>query len=325
MALGAEPSSFARWELYRLLSEPIRLRILALVAEEELSIGELSVLLGEAQPTVSKQLKPLRQARLVAVRKDGTRVYARLAEGAGDDPVIADGVGSGRALCAADGSLSRVVDVVRDRDAEGRRFFEELPREEPALLPPELPAYMTALSCLLPHHRLAIDVGTGDGSLLEALAPAFERVYAIDRAGGQLDRARLRLARRGYTHVRLEKADYADPELAARIAAEGGADAVFASRVLHHAPQPAKAFEALARLAAPGGAVVILDYVAHHDEALREEQADLWLGFSPDALRRDAERAGLVAAEHRIVPSIRCGSGPDGHIDWQAFVARRPV
>ncbi len=336
-ALGADPASSesartaparassARWELYRLLSEPIRLRLLALLAEEELSIGELSLLLGEAQPNVSKQLKPLRQAGLVSVRKDGTRGFSRLAEGAAADPVLADGVGAGRALCTEDGSLARVAAVVRERDAAGRAYVAEVPAEEPELLPPELPAYLTALACLLPRRRFAIDVGTGDGSLLEALAPTFDRVLAIDRAAAQLDRARRRLARRGYDHVRLEQADYADPGLVARVEDAGGADVVFASRVLHHAPQPAKAFEALARLAAPGGAVVVLDYAAHHDEALREKQADLWLGFDPDVLRRAAERAGLVPAQHRPIPKLRCGTGPDAHIDWQAFVARRPA
>ncbi|MBC7173207.1 MAG: methyltransferase domain-containing protein, partial [Polyangiaceae bacterium] len=299
-------------------------RILALVSEEELSIGELSSLLGDAQPTVSKQLKPLRQAGLVTVRKEGTRVFARLAEGATRDAVLADGVASGRAICASDGSLARVAELVRERDAEARLFFERSPADEPELLPPELPAYMTALACLLPRRRLAVDVGTGDGSLLEALAPAFERVYAIDRATKQLERARRRLTRRGYSHVILEQADYTDPAVAARITAEGGADAVFAARVLHHAPQPAKAFEALASLAAPGGAIVVLDYVAHHDEALREQQADLWLGFSAESLRRDAERAGLIAEAHRTIPSVRCGAGPDAHLEWQAFVARRP-
>jgi ArsR family transcriptional regulator len=319
-----EPAAYTRWELYRLLSEPIRLRILGLASEEELAIGELSELLGESQPTVSKQLKPLRKAGLVTVRKEGTRVYARLAEGAEGDPVIADGVGAGRALCAEDGSLRRVGAIVGARDAEGRLFFEARPVEEPVLLPLELPAYLTALGGLLPRRRLAIDVGTGDGSLPEALAPAFERVHAIDRAGGQLERARIRLARRGYGHVTLEQADYTDPAFTERVVAEGGADAVFAARVLHHAPQPARAVSALAALLAPGGALVILDYLAHHDEALRKQQADLWLGFDPDTLRRATTRAGLEAFEARVVPAVRCGAGPDGHLDWLAFIAHRP-
>jgi len=67
-----------RWELYRLLGEPVRLRLLALAAEEELAIGELADLLGESQPNVSRHLKVLRGAQLLAERKEGTRVFVRL-------------------------------------------------------------------------------------------------------------------------------------------------------------------------------------------------------------------------------------------------------
>ena len=81
----------------------------------------------------------------------------------------------------------------------------------------------------------------------------------------------------------------------------------------------------LAELLAPGGALVVLDYLAHEDEALREQQADLWLGFSPEELRQLATRAQLTEpAVHRI-PQTRCGNGPDAHLDWQVLVARRPL
>src|SRR6516162_5398655 len=96
--------SYERWELYRILSEPVRLRLLALAADEELAIGELAELLGESQPNVSRHTAPLRQAGLLAVRKQGTRTLVRLADGAHADAVVADALGSGRALCDEDGS-----------------------------------------------------------------------------------------------------------------------------------------------------------------------------------------------------------------------------
>src|SRR5438477_13118418 len=84
-----------RWELYRVLSEPIRLRLLALAAVEELAVGELADLLDEGQPNVSRHASVLRQAGLIGVRKEGTRVLVRIAEGAANDPVIADALVSG--------------------------------------------------------------------------------------------------------------------------------------------------------------------------------------------------------------------------------------
>ncbi|MEO7313173.1 MAG: metalloregulator ArsR/SmtB family transcription factor [Chitinophagaceae bacterium] len=80
-------TSGERWELYRLLGEPVRLRLLALAAQEELAVGELAELLGEGQPNVSRHAAPLRQAGLLVVRKEGTRALIRLAEGAAADAV----------------------------------------------------------------------------------------------------------------------------------------------------------------------------------------------------------------------------------------------
>jgi len=168
-------------------------------------------------------------------------------------------------------------------------------------------------------------VGTGTGRLLDLLAPIYERVIAVDRAPKQLEHARRRLEQAGYAHVELVEGGYDSPELLKRAQALGGADAVFASRVLHHAPRPADALNVMARPLAPGGALIVIDYVAHHDDQLRERQADLWLGFEADELVALATQAGLEGAAVQQIPSVRCGDGPDGHLDWQVLVARRPA
>lgn len=311
-----------RWELYRLLGEPVRLRLLALAAEEELAIGELAELLGESQPNVSRHLKALRGAQLLTERKEGTRVFVRLDERLANDPVIVDALGAGRALCEADGSLDRVAEVLAAREAPARAFFDA-PGEEPEPWPSELGAYLAALAPLVARRGFAVDVGTGDGSFLEVLAPIFDRVLAVDRSEAQLARARARLSRRGYSNVELALAELGDTHLRQQVDARGGADAVFASRVLHHASRPSAALAELARLVAPGGVVIVVDYVAHEDERLRDQQADAWLGFAPKELTGYARRAGLEGARVTKVPAARCGDGPDGHLDWQVLAARR--
>ena len=109
-------------------------------------------------------------------------------------------------------------------------------------------------------------------------------------------------------------------ELAAQ---RGGADGVFASRVLHHAPRPQAAVDALSRLLNPEGALVVLDYGPHEDESMREREADLWLGFSADELGKLARRAGLNDVSVRPIPRARCGSGPDSHLAWHCLIAKR--
>lgn len=314
-------ASHSRWELYRVLAEPVRLRLLALAAEEELAIGELAALLGESQPNISRHLTPLKQAGLVLVRREGTRGLVRIAEAATADPVVADALASGRALCEADGSLVRIADVLRERDQVAKEFFESGGAEDVARDTLDATAaYVAALARLLPSRALAVDAGTGDGALLDVLAPSFERVVAVDRSGAQLDRARARVARRGYSNVSLLKAELGAPELREHVGA--GADVVFASRLLHHAPRPVDLVRQLTQLAKVGGAVVIVDYGRHDDESMRDE-ADLWLGFDAAELKRFAREAGLDDAEVIKLPAAWCGKGKDAHLPWQVMVSRR--
>lgn len=308
-----------RWELYRVLSEPLRLRLLALVSAEELAVGEIAELLGESQPNVSRHIGPLRQLGLVALRKEGTRSLVSLSDSG--DPVVADALASGRALCEADGSLARLAEVIRARDSLAREFFERPRGKDPSGTPGELGAYLAALASLLPHRHLAVDAGTGDGGLLDVLAPVFTRVVAIDRSDAQLAMARARIGRRGYGNVTLVKGELDGKE--ALKEARGKADVVFAARLLHHAPKPALVLEKLAELCKPGGALVVLDYARHDDERMRE-QADLWLGFEPAELKKLARAAGFEDPRVTPVASALSGSGPDAHLPWQILVAKRP-
>lgn len=303
-----------------MLAEPARLRLLALAAEEELSIGELAELLNENQPNVSRYAGALRQAGLLLDRREGTRTLVRVSAQAARDAVVADALASGRALCEREGSLARIPDLLRAREAAAHEFFSRPTKSKVDGPPSEMGAYLAALAPLLPRRALALDAGTGDGRLLEVLAPVYERVVAIDRSDAQLALARERVAARGFENVTLLRGELDAKEL--RRAVGSGADAVVASRVLHHAPQPAKVVGQLASLCAPGGALIIVDYGRHDDESMRD-QADAWLGFEPAELRRFARAAGLEDARVTAIHAPLCGSGPDKHLPWQVMVAKK--
>ncbi|MEO7110491.1 MAG: methyltransferase domain-containing protein, partial [Polyangiaceae bacterium] len=191
---------------------------------------------------------------------------------------------------------------------------------------------------LIANRRLAVDAGTGDGALLEVLAPLFERVIAVDRSSAQLALAKERAKKRGFDNITFivseiegrETHDAVRAELAsASKSKDVGADVVFASRVLHHAVAPARALRSLVELARPpkgelvGGAVFVLDYALHEDLDLRDSQADLWLGFAEDDLSRLAREAGLEAVTTRLLPPTFRGDGPDRHLDWIALSGTR--
>jgi DNA-binding transcriptional ArsR family regulator/protein-L-isoaspartate O-methyltransferase len=315
-----------RWELYKVLGEPLRLRLLALAAYEEFSIGELSELLGESQSNVSRHAAALRKLGMLTERRQGTRVFVRLLAAVSGDPVIRDALEAGRTLCENEGVFSRAPDLIRRRDAAAREFFAKSSKDKADAdlvgYPAELPAYLAMLSGLIPARELAIEVGTGDGRLLEVLAPMFRRVIALDREQSRLDLAAQRLARRGHKNVELVCADLNE---AASLEDLPEADVVIASRVVHHAPQPAEALRALARRVRPGGSLLVLDYEAHDDESMREEQADLWLGFGPAELQAHATEAGLSEVRVTRVPQPFHPSGPDAHLHWHVLSARRPI
>jgi DNA-binding transcriptional ArsR family regulator len=304
--MQALPAGDTRWQLYRLLSDPTRLKLLALSADEELSVGELAELLGESQPNVSRHAAPLRQAGLLADRRQGTRTLIRLADGARADAVVADALEAGKQLC----------------EARTREFFAR-PAQTDIAVSPELPSYLFALAALVQPRELALDAGTGDGVLLDLLAPVFRRVVAIDRSDAQLSRARQRVLSHGYDNVELLEDQIGGAAVAAAVGA--GADLVVASRVLHHAPRPRATMQELAALARPGGRVLVIDYARHEDELLQELQADVWLGFAPEELEQYAAEAGLSEVRVARVPGRFVRTGADAHLPWLSLLATRPV
>ncbi len=310
----------ARTDLYRTLADPVRLKVLALLTEEELAVGELAELLAESQPQVSKKVAALRKMSLIEARKDGTRTYLRAARS--DDPVILDAVAEGSRLSLQAGALQRVPEVVAAREEAGRAFFEQADAVPPPAASTVDKAYVYALSRLLPANRLAIDAGTGDGAFLEVLAPAYDRVIAVDRSKSRLAQAAARVSNQGLHNVRLVEASLDDVNLLQEVDATGGADALTLARTLHHSSRPQETLAQAARLLRPGGALILVDYLPHTDEAMRE-QGDVWLGFDADQLAAMLAAAGLSTPGANLVPRPFIGPAYDAHLTWQVLIAEK--
>jgi ArsR family transcriptional regulator len=300
---AAQPS--ARADLFRLLGDEDRLRLLALCAAEELTVGELATLMGESQPQVTRKSQPLREAGLLVARKDGTRTLLRAEPEAASDPVVGAALEAGRALCEKDGSLAQVPGLVAQREETSRRLFARAESSgapvvvEGSQLLPLLPM----LAPLLPGRALAVDVGAGEGALLPLLSPLYERVVAVDRSAARLARCAELVSALRLPNVRLREGAVEDAGIVEEIARAGGADLVVVSRVLHHAARPQDLLAAAARLARPGAHVVVVDHVPHEDESLRE-RGHVWLGFEPAKLRAWLEAAGLEVAHGGPLRSV---------------------
>lgn len=311
-----------RLKLYRLLADVDRLRILALCAQEPLAVGELCELMKESQPNVSRKVTALREGGLLEGRRDGTRLWLKLTEEAQRDAVVLDAIEEGRGYCLRDGSLAALPTVVAAREIRGQEVFdaEALVSNEPNSA---WKAHAFGLAPLLPGRRLAIDAGTGDGAVLDVLAPLFERIIAVDRSPAQLARCAAMVAKRGYPHVSLMQAAFDDRALLERVMPSGGADLVYASRSLHHASRPQEVLKALSRLLRPGGHLIIVDYMPHEDEAMRESQGDAWLGLSLNDLSQWAQGLDLRVLSSAVVPPAFHVGGPDAHLEWFSWVAEK--
>ena len=294
-----------RADLFRLLGDEDRLRLLALCAEEELTVGELAQLLDESQPQITKKTQPLREVGLLASRRDGTRTL--LKSELQTDVVLDAAVAEGRRLCSKDGSLAKVARVVAQREELSKKLFDAPPSSGVAEIAPvlggELAQWLPIFAPLLPGRALAIDAGTGEGALLPLLSPLYERVIAVDRSASRLARCAARLEAWGLANVRLREGSIEDSaSLAEEVMPRGGADLVIISRVLHHLGRPQDAIGAATRLLRAGGHLAIVEYVSHDDESLREH-GHVWLGFDAQKLQRWIVDAGLVPVVVQPLPT----------------------
>jgi SAM-dependent methyltransferase len=304
-----------RADLFRLLGDEDRLRLLALCTEEELTVGELASLLGESQPQVTKKSQPLREVGLLVERRDGTRTL--LKSDIAHDVVVDAAIAEGRRLCSKDGSLAKVARVVAQREELSRKLFDEAPPALPQTTASTLADWLAIFAPLLPGRALAIDAGTGEGALLPLLSPLYERVVAVDRSAARLARCAEQLAQLGLANVRLREGAIDDPSLAEEVRERGGADLVVMARVLHHVGRPQDVVASATQLLRAGGHLALVDFLPHDDESLRE-QGHVWLGFEPEKLR------GWLASAH-LQPLVVEPLPHSHHPPLQLAVGRKPT
>jgi ArsR family transcriptional regulator len=280
-------------KVFKTFSDPTRVRILALLEREELAVQELMDVLGMAQSRVSRHLAILRDAGLVQDRRDGTYVFYRFVAPAAAawqetwslvSRTLREDPSSERDLAA----LSQVMEARAERT---RSFFDSVGPEWDALRKVFNDDALRARAItrlVTPGLRVA-DVGTGTGILAAELARLGLRVIAIDNSARMLDAARAKLAGEGQVGVELRRG-----EASALPLADGEVDAALAHMVLHYLPSPADAVREMARAVRPGGRVVLVDFVRHSHEWMRQELGVAWLGFESAEIEAWCAEAGLV-------------------------------
>ena len=278
---------------FQALADPTRLRILALLRRMELSVGELAQVLGQSQPRVSRHLKILSDAGVLERRKEGSWVFLTLADTDRVEPMFAmvDGWADAatRALFASDAART---DAIRNERAEAaNRYFAvhaEVWDQIRSLHVAECDVERAIDRTLgkRPLGRL-VDVGTGTGRMIELFGPRASQAVGIDRSSEMLRLARVKLEAAGIASSLRQGDMYALP------LADHSADSVIIHQVLHYAHSPAVAIAEAARVLAPGGTLLVVDFAAHEREELRERDAHIRLGFDDEVMIGWFASAGL--------------------------------
>lgn len=277
-------------EMFRALSDEVRLRILAAVMGAELSVAELVEVLGLPQSTVSRHLKPLREAGLTETRREGTSVYYRRGTLVGEPDLAPLLERRLRALPTAERDAVAVRRVLDRRRQRSKDFFEKVAGRYESLTQPGggWEALAAGLAAGFAGQEVA-DLGAGEGVLTMLLARFARSVVVVDQSKAMLREVREKAKRAGLgDRVRVAEGDLEDLPLKAN-----SLDAVFLSQALHHAARPGPALAAAARVLRPGGKLVMLDLVRHEQDWVREQWADQWLGFEAREVNAWMEDAGL--------------------------------
>lgn len=273
--------------------EGTRLRLLALLADGDHSVKDLTEILKQSQPRVSRHLKLLADAGLIERNAEGAWAYYGLAQ-EGDGAALAEWL-IGR---VDDGDPERRRDIERQQavrsgqQARATEYFAKVAGSWDLLRTLHVPeeAVEAAVVAALGGRRVEtlIDLGTGTGRMLEVLAGSYKRGIGIDSSREMLAVARSRLATAGITHAQARLGDIGDVDLAA-----GPADVIVIHQVLHYFDDPGRMLAQARRLLKPGGEMLIVDFAPHDLEFLRSEHAHRRLGLSQAQMSGWAAAAGF--------------------------------
>ncbi len=305
--------------LLKAAGESTRLRILGLLAEAELTVSDLTEILRQSQPRISRHLKLLAEAGLVERHREGAWAFFRMADRGASAEVARELIarldGKDRTLTR---DRERLAAVRQARADAAQDYFRAHAAQWDRIRKLHAPdeavegAILTAFADR--PVRALLDLGTGTGRMLELFGPSIERGLGIDLSPDMLALARARLDRAGLKQCSVRQGDIYDLAVP-----DNSFDAVIVHQVLHFLSDGARAIREAARVLAPGGRLLVIDFAPHDLEFLREEHAHHRLGFAPETVEQWMTAAGLQPTSHQSIPP-----GSDGKIAVSLWLARDP-
>lgn len=283
----------------RALSDPTRLRIVALLGAGELSVNEMQEVTRLGQSRISTHLGLLTEAGLVALRKDGRRSFYGLSAGlAADVEALVRAAARGAAeLPERESDEVNLRRVLALREERAQAYFNHVAGRFDRVYGPgrSWQALGHLLLRMLPPLDVA-DLGSGEGLVAEMLARSCRRVIAVDNSERMVEFGARKARENGMPNLEFRLGDIMRPPIE-----DASMDVAILSHALHHAEDPAEAVRAAHRILRPGGRLLVLDLLQHRFEQARDRYGDRWLGFAPADLQRWLEQAGFASVEVSVV------------------------
>jgi ArsR family transcriptional regulator len=287
------------WDSLKVLSDPTRLRLLALLLKEELSVAELQEILGMGQSRISSQLGLLRQAGFVSDRRDGKKAFYSLR--ADLSPKLVTVL---RAACDSVADLPESTDdrsnlerTLQKRRQHSEQYFNLIAgRLGKGYCPGRSWEALGHLALRLVPAITVADLGAGEGLVSQLLARRAEKVWCIDNSPKMVEVGTELAKKNGLANLAYKLGDIEQVPLP-----DKSVDLAILSQALHHASHPQTAVNEAFRILKPGGQLLVLDLKEHDFEKAREAYGDLWLGFKETALHGFLKAAGFAKVEVDIV------------------------
>jgi SAM-dependent methyltransferase len=289
----------ASWDILKMLSDPTRLRLLALLLREELSVAELQGILGMGQSRISSQLALLRQANLVSDRREGKNAFYSVRS-----PLPAR---TQALVKAAIDAVSELPPMAEDRENLDRALQKRRRTQEQYFntiagrlgknyCPGRSWEAIGHLALRLTPSIDIADLGAGEGLVSQLLARRAHRVWCIDNSPRMVEVGTELAQRNGLENLTYKLGDIERVPLP-----DASVDLAILSQALHHAQRPEVAVTEAYRILRPGGQLLVLDLNEHTFAKARELYADVWLGFKESALHGFLKKAGFVQVEVAMV------------------------
>jgi len=283
------------WDSLKVLSDPTRLRLLALLLKEELSVAELQEILGMGQSRISSQLALLRQAGFVSDRRDGKKAFYSLRAS-----LPARQLTLLRAACE---SVADLPESVEDRSSLDRTLHKRRQHSEQYFnliagklgknyCPGRSWEALGHLALRLVPAITVADLGAGEGLVSQLLARRAERVWCIDNSPKMVEVGTELARKNGLANLTYKLGDIEQVPLP-----DKSVDLAILSQALHHASHPQNAVNEAHRILKPGGQLLVLDLKEHDYEKAHEQFGDLWLGFKESALHGFLKAAGFLKVD----------------------------